>query len=101
MPAKMAFYWQQTRPNSSFSHKILQVQQVSHDGLIERAAAQPLFKLAIRPGEAVMLAKVFCPRVYDKCFEISVWVLEVSTNSPSRRAIAASDASVLVHGLDK
>ena len=79
----------------------LQIEKVSHLRLIERAAAQPLFKLTIRPSKAVMLTKVFRPGPHDKCLEIVVWNLEVSTNSPSRRAIAAPDVSVLVHGLDE
>ena len=48
-----------------------------------------------------MLTKVFRPGTHDKCFEITVGDLEVSTNSPTRRAVAAPDASVLTHGLDK
>jgi hypothetical protein len=52
-------------------------------------------------SEAVMLAKVLCPGAHDKCFEVAVCVLKVPANSPSGRAVAASDASVLMHGPDK
>lgn len=67
----------------------------------EPSNAQPLFQLAIRPGEAVMLAKVFRPGAHDKRLEITVYLFEVSTNSPSRSAVTASEASVLVHGFDE
>src|SRR6266851_6341338 len=81
--------------------KSLQVQEVSYVGFTDRATAQPLFKKAIRPSQAIMLTKVFRPGTHDKCFEITVGDLEVSTNSPSRCAVAAPDASVFTHGLDK
>src|SRR2546428_8566672 len=38
---------------------------------------------------------------YTTLFRSTVGDLEVSTNSPSRRPIAAPDASVLAHGLDR
>src|SRR4029077_20847317 len=75
--------------------------EVSYVRLTADATAQPLFQLTIRPSQAVMLTKVFRPGAHDKCFDITVRVLEVSTNAPARGAITASDASVLAHGLDK
>ena len=82
-------------------HQILQVQEVVYLGLTDGALAQPLFKLAIRPGYAVMLTKVFRPGTHDECLDIPVGDLQVSANPPSRRAVAAPDASVFAHGLDK
>jgi hypothetical protein len=35
---------------SRSGHQVLQVQEVSYVGLTDSATAQPLFKLAIRPG---------------------------------------------------
>jgi hypothetical protein len=74
---------------------------VSYLGLAARATAQPLFELAIGAGDAVMLANVFRPGAHNERFEITAGDLEVSANSPARRPIAAPDASVLAHGLDK
>jgi hypothetical protein len=48
-----------------------------------------------------MLANVFRPGTHNKSFEVTVCDLEIPANSPSRCAIAPSDASVFVHGLDK
>jgi hypothetical protein len=52
--------------------KSLQVQEASYIGFTDRATAQPLFKKAIRPSQAIMLTKVFRPGTHDKCFEITV-----------------------------
>jgi hypothetical protein len=48
-----------------------------------------------------MLTKVFSPGTHDECFEIAICDFKVAANSPSRRPVAASDASVLVHGFDE
>src|SRR3954453_20780947 len=48
-----------------------------------------------------MLTEMLSPGTHHECFEITVLGLEVSTNSPSRRAVAAPDASVLAHGTNK
>ena len=48
-----------------------------------------------------MLTKVFRPGTHNKRFEIMVCDFKVSTYSPSRCPVAASDASELAHGLDK
>jgi len=74
---------------------------VPDSGLTAHAAAQPLLQLAIRAGYAIVLTKVLRPGTHDKGFEITVGGLEVPANSPARRAVPASDTSVLVHGLDK
>src|ERR1700722_17887676 len=82
-------------------HGVLQVQKVPHGWLTDGARAQPLFNVAIRPGYPVMLTKVFRPGTHDKCLEITVGDLQISTNFPLRCAVAAPDASVLAHRLDK
>jgi hypothetical protein len=48
-----------------------------------------------------MLTKMFRPGTQDKCFDIAVRGLEVSTNTPSRRAVTTRDASVSAHGFDE
>ena len=82
-------------------HEVLQVQKVAHGRLTDGARAQPLFNVAIRHGYPVMLTKVFRPGTHDKCLEITVGELQISTNSLSRRTVAEPDASALAHRLDK
>src|SRR5579872_808459 len=81
--------------------RLSQIEQVSHLRLGCGALPQLLLQMAICPCSPVMLTKVFCPRTHDECFEIPVRALQVSTNPPSRRPVAAADASVLAHRLDE
>lgn len=77
--------------------RFLQIQEASHIGFAEEATTQPFFKLTIRPGKAVMLTKVLGPGTHDKSFEIAVGGLKIPADAPSRRAVAAPNATVLTH----
>src|SRR5580704_17593165 len=74
---------------------------MSHSGFAEEATTQTFFELTIRPGKAVMLTKVLLPGTHDKSFDIAVGGLKIPADAPSRRAIAAPNATVLTHGLDE
>src|SRR5579862_8719857 len=74
---------------------------MSHIGFAEEATTQPFFKLTIRPGKAVMLAKVLRPGTHDKSFDIAVGGLKIPADAPSRRAIAAPNATILTHSLNE
>src|SRR5260370_10529129 len=81
--------------------RFLQIQEVSHVGFAEEAATQPFFKLTVRPGKAVMGTKVLGPRANDKSFDITVAGLKIPADAPSRRAVAAPNATVLTHSLNE
>ena len=66
-----------------------------------RVSAQPLLYWAIGPRDSVMLTKVFGPRTDHECLQVTVWNFQVPANPPSRRAIAATHASVFAHGFDE
>ena len=70
-------------------------------GFAEEATTQPFFKLTIRPGKAVMLTKVLRPGTHDESFDIAVAGLKIPTDAPSRRAVAAPNATVLTHSLNE
>lgn len=65
--------------------RFLQIQEVSHVRFAEEAATQAFFKLAIRPGKAVMLTKVLRPGTHDTIFDIAVGGLKVRAD-PHRGA---------------
>jgi hypothetical protein len=48
-----------------------------------------------------MLTKVFRPGTHHKNFDIPVGRLKIPADAPSRRAVAATNATVLTHGLDE
>ena len=60
-----------------------------------------LLHFAVRPGRALVLPRVFCPGIHQKCFDVAVWLVEVPEHSPSVRAVTSPNASISMHCLDK
>src|SRR5271163_1188383 len=69
--------------------------------LATRVALHSFFDLTISLGRALMLTQVFRPRIDYEGFEITILNFQVSINAPTRSAVAAPDASVFVHGIEK
>lgn len=62
-----------------FAIRKLQKHKVSNFGFAVDTIPQPFFKVTIRPRQAVMLTKVFCPGTHNERFEIAICDFPIST----------------------
>jgi hypothetical protein len=60
-----------------------------------------LFNFSIRAGRALVLPRVFGPRIHQERFDVAVRIFEVLKDSPSKGAVTSPNTSILMHCLDK
>ncbi len=70
---------------------------MTHDRFAPSVGRDQLLEIAVAPGHALVLTRMFGPRDDDERLERGVGLFEIAIQTPSRRSIPAPDALVLPH----